>query len=74
MPFCFSWKETNLLIHFVEDVIVTIIKRSEEMWYLTEFKTDVSTSYNGNPVRNKFQLECMVTGNYSLPCRSTFSN
>jgi hypothetical protein len=31
MPFCFSWKETNLLIHFVEDVIVTIIKRSEEM-------------------------------------------
>ena len=38
--------------------------------YITEFKTNITTSYNCNPIRNRFQFECMVTSNYSLPCRS----
>jgi len=36
---------------------------------VTEFKANIPTPYNCYPIRNRFQFECMVTGNHSLPWR-----
>lgn len=35
--------------------------------YITEFKANIPTPYNCYPIGNRFQFECMVTGNHSLP-------
>lgn len=42
---------------------------SKRCVYITEFKANITTSYNSYPIWNEFQLERMITGDYSLPCR-----